>query len=144
MFLLVLIVVLVVVILVLKMKANDDSVKTDGIEFDTQKSVDQITSVIRSINCQVERLNDNPLDSGPRPALAVLLVGQPGFTDKFKHAGGATSLWGVQVIVTDLGNRRHVELIALGQNLMGNTTYNKGYGMGFSRDYRDKIAAMLA
>ncbi len=144
MFLLFIFVVLIVAIVVLKIKANDDTVKSDSIEFDTQKDINQIRNALSSLRCQAQALNDNPLAGGPQPALAVLLVGEPSFTDKFKHAGGATSVWGVQVVVTDLGNRRHVELVALGQNLMGNTAQNKGYGMGFSREYRDKIAAMLA
>ena len=72
------------------------------------------------------------------------MVGNPKLTDKFKHVGGAVSVWGVQVIVDDLGDRRHVRLVALGQNQFGNSTYDKGFGMGFSREYRDKIAELLA
>lgn len=140
----VIICILFALIIFLKMKANDDSVKTDSISFDTQKSVSEIANALRSLNCEIQALNDDPLSSGPKPAIAVICMGKPSVSDSFKHPGGATSLWGVQVIVDELGNRRHVELVALGQNLMGNTTYNKGFGMGFSRDYRDKIAAMLA
>lgn len=138
------IVILAVLIVVLKAKAGSDKVKTESVEFDTQKTVGEITNVLRSFNCRIERLNEDPLETGPSSAIAVLCYGEPSFTDKFKHAGGATSVWGVQVIVHDLGNRRHVALVALGQNLMGNTAQNKGYGMGFSKEYRDKIAQMLA
>lgn len=144
MFLILLMAIIIFAIVFLKIKATDSRVKTDQIEFDTQKDVNQITSILRSINCRVESLDENPLNNGPRPAIAVTLIGQPTFKDSLKHAGGATSLWGVEVVVTDLGDRRHIELTALGQSLMGNTAYNKGFGMGFSREYRDKIAQMLA
>ncbi len=138
------IVICLVLIVFLKMQQNDSTIKKDSVEFDTEKSVSQITDAIRSFNCEIERLKDDPLDNGPAPAIAILMYGEPKFTDKFKHIGGAVSVWGVQVIVNDLGERRHVELVALGHNQFGNSQSNKGYGMGFSREYRDKIAQMLA
>ena len=132
-------------IIFFKVKQNDNSIqKRDSIEFDTQKSVAEITNALRSLNCQMMRLNDDPLANGQGPAIAVRCYGDPKFTDKFKHVGGAVSVWGVDVIVTDLGNRRHVELDALGHSVWGNTKDNKGFGIGFSREYRDKIAEMLA
>ena len=97
--------ILFILIMVLKAKANDDRIKSDTIEFDTQKSVAEITNVLRSFDCQIERLNDDPLDSGPKPEIAVLLMGKPGFKESLKHPGGAVSLWGVQTIVNDLGKR---------------------------------------
>ena len=135
---------IVVGVLWFKSKIDGDKIKTEAVEFDTQKTMNQIAKALRSFNCQMERLDDDPLSNGSDSDIAVLMSGEPGFTDKFKHPGGATSVWGVQVYVVDLGNHRHVKLVALGQNIMGNRTYAKGYGLGFSRDYRDKIASMLA
>lgn len=143
-FFLVFLVGLPVLFLYLKFRENDARIKTDEVQFDTLKSVSQITSVIRSLDCKIERLEYDALDDNPVSAIAVLLTGEPNFKDMLKHPSGSlVRVWGVQVIVDDLGDRRHVTLIALGQNGVG--TYNdKSLGMAFSRDYRNKIAEMLA
>lgn len=140
----IIVIVIIALIIFIKIKQNDDSVTREAVEFDTGKTVSQIADVLRTFDCEVHKLNDDPLNNGPTSAISVLLVGQPKLTEMLHHVGGAVSVWGVQVIVDDLGNRRHVKLVALGQNQLGNTRYNKGYGMGFSREYRDKIAQMLA
>ncbi len=133
------------------------------IEFDTQKSVQQITSVLLSVKCTMGRLEDDPLsgaDGGPRPVIAVLMAGKASFGDAFKHFGAGLSEWGVQVVVYDLGNKRHVEMVALGESwkeqalkaygatggdlssgyvAMANAYFN----IRHSKDHRDQIAQML-
>lgn len=138
--------------------------KTDAIEFDTQQTVQQITSVLRSVKCTMERLEDDPLagaDGGPRPVIAILMAGKATMADAFKSFGAGKSEWGVQVVVYDLGNKRHVEMIALGesglkqafaaQRATGGGLFS-GYGsmanayfnIRHSKNYRDRIAQMLA
>lgn len=157
MILVLLIIVLVAILMVFKAKANSTDMKTDAIEFDTQKTVQQITSALRTLQCQMNRLNDDPLadaDGGPRPVIAVLMAGRASFSDAFKHYGAGRSEWGVQVIVYDLGNKRHIELIALGESGMGaswrayasgnSSLANQYFNIRHSKDYRDRIAQMLA
>lgn len=135
--------------------------KTDVIEFDTKKDVEQIANALRTFKCQMERLKDDPLSNGTPPAIAVVMCGKATMLDAFKHAGAGKSEWGVQVIVTDLGNRRHVELIALGESgvkqafsayrATGGGLFS-GYGslsnqyfnIRHSKDYRDRIAEMIS
>ncbi len=157
MILILLIIVIVAILMVFKAKGNSTDMKTDAIEFDTLKTVQQITSALRSVKCQMERLNDDPLadvDGGPHPVIAVLMTGRASFSDAFKHYGAGRSEWGVQVIVYDLGNKRHVELIALGESAMGaswrayaagnSSMANQYFEIRHSKDYRDRIAQMIA
>ena len=150
-FLLLLFVVLVVILMIFKIKGNDTSINSDAIEFDTQKTVQQITGVLRSIKCQMDRLNnDDPLataDGGPQPVIAVVMVGNDTLL------GMGAKQWGVQAIVYELGNKRHVALIALGESGMGaawrgyvsgDSSMSKYCDMGKSKKKRDEIAQMLA
>lgn len=144
----------VAMLLYMKSKAANGDLKTDAIEFDTQKTVQQITNVLRSVKCQMQKLEDDPLagsDGSPQPVIALLMTGRVGFFEMFKHfVNGANSEWGVQIIVYDLGNKRHVEMVALGESAMGASW--RGYVTGnhqhldirFSKDQRDQIAQMLA
>lgn len=144
----------VALILYAKSKAANGDLKTDAIEFDTQKTVQQITGVLRSVKCQMQKLEDDPLagsDGSPQPVVALLMTGKVGFFEKFKHLfNSAASEWGVQIIVYDLGNKRHIEMVALGESTMGASW--RGYVTGnhqhldirFSKDQRDQIAQMLA
>lgn len=138
--------------------------KTDAIEFDTQKTVQQITGVLRSVKCAMERLEDDPLasaDGGPRPVIAVLMAGKASFADAFKHPGAGKSEWGVQVVVYDLGNKRHVKMVALGESGLAQmfdaykatggglfsgylSLANAYFNIRHSKDHRDQIAQMLA
>lgn len=99
-------------------------------------------------------------DGGPRPVIAVLMAGKASFGDAFKHFGVGKSEWGVQVVVYDLGNERHVEMVTLGESGMkqafkaygatGGRLFS-GYGamsnayfnIRHSKDHRDQIAQML-
>lgn len=150
-FFLLLIVVLGVILMIFKIKGNDTSVRFDAIEFDTQKTVQQITGALRSIKCQMDRLNnDDPLaiaDGGPQPIIAVVMTGNNTLF------GMGVKEWGVQLITYELGNKRHVELIALGESGMGaawraHATGDRSMGrycdMKTSKKMRDQIAQMLA
>lgn len=138
-------VILLVLIALIKINARNTTIKLEEIELDTKKSVDEIASLIRSLKCTIRRLND-PLnqDHPSTPSINVELVGEPRFTEKLKHVGGAASYWGVDITVFDMGDHRHVILTSLGQNTFSKDKDNKGFGMGFSREYRDKIAAMIS
>lgn len=138
--------------------------KTDAIEFDTQKTVQEIANVLHSQKCTIEQLTANDSlvehDDNPTPALAVLLTGKAKFVDSLKHFGAGKSEWGVQVIVYELGSKRHVGMIALGESGLkqamsayGATggSMSRGYGklanaylnIRHSRDYRNRIAEQL-
>jgi len=151
MFLFILLLVIIGILLVAKFKAQNPSMKSELIEFDTLKTIQQITGALRSFNCSMSKLeDDDPLasvDGTPQPAIAILMHGKASVSDAFKHYGAGMSEWGVQVIVYELGNKRHVELIALGESGMGSAM--AGYGNNYvnirhSKDYRDRIAQMLA
>lgn len=164
MILVVILVVLVALIFVFKFKAENGNMKTDSIEFDTQKTVQQITGILRSVKCNMEQLNDDPLagaDGGPRPVIAILMAGKASFADAFRHFGAGKSEWGVQVVVYDLGNKRHIEMVALGESGMGaawkaysatgggmfsgyGSMANQYFNIRHSKDHRDQIAQMLA
>ena len=141
----------IALLMVAKIKGNSTEVSTDAIEFDTQKTVQQITSALRSIKCQMDRLNsDDPLadaDGGPKPVIAVLMVGNDTLF------GMGAKEWGVQVVAYELGNKRHIELIALGESGMGaswrayatgDSSMARHCDMKQSKMKRDQIAQMLA
>ena len=128
--------------------------KANVIEFDTKKSVQRIVTILRSQVCQIDMLNADPFGSigEPEPAVAVLLQGREGL---FKNG----VRWGVQAIVYDLGNKRHIELIALGEsgllaafnsyaaNGLGSSYWLDAtdyYNMGAGKKRRDRLAKALA
>lgn len=151
-FLLFLLVVLIVVVMVLKFAGMNANLKSDQIEFDTQKSIQEITNALRSFRCSMDRLEGDPLagaNGGPVPVIEVLMSGKATFVDAFKHFGAGMSGWGVQVIVYDLGNKRHVELVAVGERGLSvvwssYATQNNYYNLKHSKDYRDRIAQAIA
>ena len=146
---LVLAIIIIVVLVVQKFAGQNAKLKSDQIEFDTQKTAQQIASVLRSFGGDIERLDDDPLDNGSGPAIAVLMSGKATLIDAAKHFGAGTSDWGVQVIVDELGNKRHVTLIAVGESglstaMSGYATQNNYFNLRHSKDYRDRIAQLLA
>ncbi|MCM1264074.1 MAG: hypothetical protein NC313_15285 [Butyrivibrio sp.] len=123
--------------------------KTDTIEFDTKKDINQIVNALKSLRkANIQKLNDDPFGNvgGVSPDIAVLVDGKASIIDNLKHiSAGGRDLWGVQVYVTDMGSARHVELVALGENgLAAALSQSYRYTMAVSRDYRDKIAQMIA
>jgi len=136
--------------------------KTDAIEFDTQQDVNQIVNVLRSQKCQIEKVDEDPFDSADgsiQPVIAVLLYGKASFADAFKHFGAGKSEWAVQIYVYDLGTKRHIVMIALGESGMKQafTAYgatggrggytsmaNQYFNIRHSRGHRDEIAQLLA
>jgi len=141
----------IVLLMIFKIKGMRGDIKRDAIEFDTQKTIQQITGVLRSIKCQMDPLNNNdPLaaaDGGPQPVIAVLMEGNDTLF------GLGAKLWSVQVIVYELGNKRHVELIALSESGMGAGWRAYATGDNSQAKYadrrksikkRDEIAQMLA
>ena len=136
--------------------------KTEAIEFDTMKDVNQIVNILRSQKGQIEKLEDDPFagaDGSIQPVVAVILYGKASLGDAFKHFGAGKSEWGVQIYVYDLGTKRHIELIALGESAMksafsayratgGGAGYgslaNQYFNIRHSRDHRDQIAQLLA
>lgn len=88
--------------------------KRHQIEFETTKGVQTIADILRKVKCDdIVKLEtaEDPFgeDNGPVPDIAVLMCGK----------GTLSPPWGVQVIVTDLGKTRYVELVALGEDGMG-------------------------
>ena len=88
--------------------------KTDAVEFDTRKKLDEIVNILQSFDCSIQGLNSNAF-GGQQADIEVLMEGLATMADAMKNAGAGKSHWGVQVIVYDMGKYRHVELIALGE-----------------------------
>ncbi len=91
------------------------SLKTDSVEFTTRKPLKSLTNDLRqAINAtkaQVDQLEDDPLaGDNIQPQVAVLLSGHSLMV--------GTRMWGVQVYLYDLGDRRVGELVALGEGLV--------------------------
>ncbi len=118
--------------------------KQDSVEFTTQRSIRDLTQALRrAINAtkaEVEELDDDPLDmeDDVKPQVAVLLSGS--------NFMGGSRMWGVQVVLYDLGDRRVAELIALGDSFgAGVMSYYTGgyFELRDGKHRRDKILAIL-
>lgn len=123
--------------------------KTETAEFKTKKSLRDITQIIRQMASQfkanVQPLNDDdPLGGFDEHAdLEVVLSGNIGYFEAYKHfrMGAANDIWAVQVYVTDMGDQRDVQLIAMGEsNLLG---YAGALNLGASRDRMEKLINAL-
>ena len=142
-----------VIIIVGRAAYDNAKLDYDQIEFDTQKTVQQIIDALRSFNCSIEELTSDPLSSYETEEAAdieVLLTGGGGFIDAIRHFWVGHASWGVQVYVYELGNKRHVTLVAAGLEgwSAAAAIFNVG-GRDFpsltlSKDYRDRIAQALA
>lgn len=136
----------------LKIKSQKIDLKSEQVEFDTQRTVSQIANILRSFNAEMEKLEGDALsgvDEGPVAAIEISMTGRASFGDAFKHFGSGMAYWEVQVYVYELGNKRHVVLVAVGEDGFGamSANYaagNQYYNLKFSRDYMDKIAQALA
>ena len=121
------------------------AMKTESIQFDTRKDLNQIADVLRSAGGQIEKIQGDPLGrlGAERRGLLKLVAGY----------------WAVQVYVLDQGSSRHVELIALGESTMSKIMAGAKYGsdvfgamtsgerffeLKFSKQHRDEIARALA
>lgn len=156
-FLVFMLIVLFGLLMLFKYKAIKGDIKEDKIEFDTHKTVQQIKDVLRQVRCNMQRLefDDDPLADDNEimePAIALLLHGKATILDTFKHIGAGKSEWGVQIIVYDYGDKRNVIMTALGESAMGAAWAGYASGtsgldyvnMRHSKDYRDRIAQMIA
>ena len=89
--------------------------KTDSVEFTTKRSLQALSNDLRraanATKAEVQKLQQDALSVDEiQPQIAVLLSGS--------NFMGGTRMWGVQVALYDLGDRRVAELIALGDSLM--------------------------
>jgi hypothetical protein len=132
------------------------NIKTEQVEFKTQKSVQQISNVLRQaadqLKANIEKIiDDDPLggfDDDLPSAIAVVFSGRLSMIGGLKHfrPGSANNIWGVQVYVYDTKDEREVVLIALGQGVLANGLNSNGSGilnLGASKEKRDAIANML-
>ena len=142
-----------VIIIVGRAAYDNAKLDYDQIEFDTQKTVSEIIDALRSFNCSIEELTDDPLSSYEAKQAAdieVLLTGGGGFLDGIRHYGVGHARWGVQVYVYELGNKRHITLVAVGMEgwSAAAAVFNVGgrdfVSLTLSKDYRDRIAKTLA
>ena len=123
--------------------------KTDMIKFDTKKTPNEVLAIIRNDKSKKERLDEVPYGS-VYPSLAVLLYGRASFADVFKHAGAGKSEWAFKLYVYDLGSKRRVFMVALGESQL-RAKISNGYlsaslayvNMRHSKGHRDKIAQMI-
>jgi len=117
--------------------------KTDSVEFTTKRSLQALSNDLRgaanATKAEVQKLQQDALSVDEiQPQIAVLLSGS--------NFMGGTRMWGVQVALYDLGDRRVAELIALGDSLMDGimSYYTGGYfQLSDSKRRRDKILAIL-
>lgn len=133
------------------------AMKTDSIQFDTRKDLNQIANVLRATGGQIEKINDDALGGlGTSSADIEVVISGEERKGLFKAVAG---YWAVQVYVTDQGAARHVELIALGESTMTKIMSGVKYGsnvlaaalsqerffeMKFSKIHRDEIARALS
>lgn len=119
-------------------------IKTDTVEFTTQRSLRDLTAALRraidATKAQVEQLEDDPLEmmDDIKPQVAVLLSGS--------NFMGGSRMWGVQVILYDLGDRRAAQLVAIGEGFgAGVMSYYTGgyFELRDGKRRRDKILAIL-
>ena len=119
-------------------------IKTDTVEFTTKRSLRDLTDALRraisATKAQVEQLEDDPLEmvDDIKPQVAVLLSGS--------NFMGGSRMWGVQVILYDLGNRRAAQLVAIGEGFgAGVMSYYTGgyFELRDGKRRRDKILAIL-
>ena len=117
--------------------------KTDTITFTTKKSLPEIANILRrassDFKAQLSKLNDDPLGSlgGQEPEIAEGMTGS-------NFLGFGARGWGIEIYVTDLGTKRSVELIALGDGLMRKMSGGEFFDLGLGKKHRDKLANMLA
>lgn len=129
--------------------------KEDRIELLSKLSLQQIAANLRTaageLRANVERITDqyDALSFGNNKSdIEVVFVGRPlGIIGGLKHIrpGSMNNIWAVQVYVTELGNKRHIELIALGEGVLAGGLSN-GSGvlnLGASIEKRDKLATYL-
>ena len=119
-------------------------IKTDTVEFTTQRSLRDLTEALRravsATKAQVEQLEDDPLEMADdiKPQVAVLLSGS--------NFMGGSRMWGVQVILYDLGDRRAAQLVAIGEGFgAGVMSYYTGsyFELRDGKRRRDKILTIL-
>lgn len=119
--------------------------KTDAITFSTNRSMQEIVNILREaagkFRANIEKLEDDPFGAmgGQTPGVAVLMDGQVSLLG-MKGA----RCWGVQIYVSDLGNARSVELVALGDGMGQAFSGGAFYGLGDSKKKRDQIASMIS
>lgn len=127
--------------------------KTDSVEFSTRRTVQEIANLLRQAagetKASIEKIGANdPLGGFDKAAeIEVVLSGQVGFFGGMKHfrPGAANNIWAVQAYVTDTGDSRHIELIALGEGpFTGGLSNGAGVlNLGSSKEKREKIEALL-
>lgn len=133
------------------------AMKTDSIQFDTRKDLNQIANVLRATGGQIEKINNDALGGlGTSSADIEVVISGEERKGLFNSVAG---YWAVQVYVIDQGAARHVELIALGESTMTKIMSGAKYGsnvmaaalsrerffeMKFSKIHRDEIARALS
>ena len=117
--------------------------KTDIVDFNTAKSLQEISNIVRNYasraNADIVKLDDDPFGAagGPADDIAVGLCGNNIF-------GFGTRGWGVRVYVIDLGSTCAVKLAALGDGLMQAMSGGEFFDLRLSKKHRDNLASMLA
>ena len=67
-----------------------------------------------------------------------------GMTGSVSPLGIGTASWGIEIYVSDLGNYREVEMIALGDGIMQKMSGDVYFDMRCGKKRRDAIADMLS
>ncbi len=127
------------------------SLKTESMVFKTQKSLQELTELLRQAanqtKARVENVrNDDPLGMyDEQPVLSVVLSRRLGTFLNLKYFAGSPDLvWAVQVYVYEMNTEREVRLVALGSTL-GETILSQGRGFHLraSRDHMEILSGIL-
>ena len=130
--------------------------KSDSVQFNTRKTLQQIIQVLNSFKCEIQSIQPDPF-AQDKADIEVVMIGMATMADAAKQFGAGKAQWGVQVYVYDMGKYRSVELVALGESgFKYAMTTGRGQSaldsmisgryfinMRHSKAYRDKIMRQL-
>lgn len=120
--------------------------KTETIIITTTKTLMEISRNLRSVASHL-RADISSAESAPFGNVGIRLADISICLSGSNSILGGPRKWGVQVLVTDTGRIREVELIAVGDNLLNIVSLgsycNAFFQLGDSIRRRDKIANMI-
>lgn len=129
------------------------TMKTESMELMTEKTLQEITDILRQaaekFNASIAQIDKDPLSEFDQSAdIEVVLRGKTGLLGAFKspRPGAANNIWAVQVYVTETGDARHIELIALGESSLSRGLRSDGTGilnLGSGKEHIKKLVSLL-
>lgn len=116
--------------------------KFDSYTFQTSRNLAAIIDIIKTASYEfkanIDKLDDPFSGLGNySPDVAVIMTGK-------NRLGAGPRGWGMQIYVTDLGNSRSVELIALGDGILHKMSGGDFFDLGLSKKFRDKLERKIS